>query len=314
MTRKLHIVLGCTNRKTSASLRSARLGSFSGPRRLERWQKHLEAAPRTIRADNMYAGEAWREGLKTAETARERFDTTVWILSGGFGLIREDHLLCPYSATLTPGHADSVARSGALRRRDNRLWMTALSQWRGPAAPGDPRTIAEVVAQHPDGHVLICVGPVYVDAVLDDIREAARLASPSGSLLVLASTRTPPDGLAANWIHTPGRLRTTLGGSLASVSTRVAQEIVRDTSSARGLTAAQARTTVHRLVSTSTALPTYGRVRMSDDQALGWIASHLEDEPDATASSALRAFRRSGHACEQTRFGRLFAAVESPRS
>lgn len=313
MTGQLHIVLGCTNRKTSASVHATRLGSFPGPRRLEQWQKHLDATPHTIRADAMYAGEAWREGLCAVAAGREHFDTTMWILSGGFGLVREDHLLCPYSATLAPGHADSVPRSGLLRRTDNHRWMTALSQWRGPAGPGDPRTLTEVVTHTPDAHVLVCAGPTYVDAVLDDIREAARRTSPAGSLLILASSATPANGLGAHWIHTPGRLRTTLGGSLGSVSARVAHAIVRDATFASKPSVEQARSTVQGLLAATTALPTYKRVRMSDEDTLRWITSHLDEMPAASASSALRALRTSGHACEQGHFGRLFTTARSKR-
>jgi hypothetical protein len=124
----------------------------------------------------------------------------------------------------------------------------------------------------------------------------------------------PADGLEANWVHTPGRLRTTLGGSLGSVSARVAREVVLDASSAAGPTVDQARTTVDRLLAASTALPTYERIRMSDEDTLDWIAAHLDEVPHASASSALRALRTSGHACEQRHFARLFATAWSQRA
>ena len=315
---RLHVVLSCTNRKRAPVPASLRLGSLSEDveDRVATWIERLEGASLGVEAEHLYAGEYWRAGMKLRTIARERFEVDVWVLSAGFGLIGIGQRICPYGATLSAGHADSVVtRSagslviGCQRRR----WWSALSAWNGPGGDGSRRTLTALAAHDPEASILVCAGQDYLEAIGEDLVQAQNRLTCTEQLLVFGSA-APSIPLASSWVQVPGRLRTCLGGSLSSTGVRAAMAALSTCPANGQLRASEAQRVVGALTESSEGLPAYQRKRLEDHEIDGWIRKHTLAVSTATRSRALRTFRDEGMACEQSRFGRLFdAATEVQR-
>lgn len=304
------MVLSCTNRKRVDPPMHMRLRDLpSGRDRAAAWIHRVESADLGTSADRLYAGEYWVSGSELRRHAQEWFDVEAWVISAGLGLVSAPALICTYAATLSPGHPDSVVQptdtlSASEQRRS---WWAALARWDGPAASGEPRSLAALAGRDPDANMIVCAGADYLDAVHEDLLATQHILRSSEQLLVFGSGGSPP-GVGASWITVPGRLRTLLGGSMASTGVRAARRVI----DGERLGAARAREVVGRLVESSTPLPIHERKKLNDAEIIEWTQSHLRDYGPWTKSVALREFRSAGLACEQSRFGRLFdVAVET---
>lgn len=315
---KLHVVLSCTNRKRPDPLPHLRLRDLPHGvgDRTNVWIKRVESATSDIRAEDLYAGEYWTSGTSLRGRASEHFDVEAWVISAGIGLVNLSANVCAYGATLGAGHPDSIVDSvlgSQTASEQRRRWWAALARRRGPGIDGDPRTLADLASRDPGASIVVCAGPNYLDAVADDLVAAQANLDSRGRLLVFGSGRAIGD-LETSWITVPGRLRTLLGGSMASTAVRAASEVIRETSLKGRLDAARARRLIDRLVESSPPLPVHERKKLDDDEILGWVRAHVPSGGDTTKSVALREFRGAGMACEQSRFGRLFElAIAGPQ-
>ncbi len=308
MTNDIHLVLSCTNRKRAPEPDFPRLRDVSGDveDRARAWSLAIDAATARVRAEDLYVGEYWRAGLGLAEAAKSKFRVHVWVLSAGLGLVPSSALVCAYSATLTGGHPDSVVQTGAdgipslIRRR----WWSALSTWAGPDN-GRPRTLADLANEDRSAAMVVVAGPDYVDAAADDLMCARDALAEPHQMLVLGSSE-PRAEITECWVPVPGRLRTVLGGSMASTSPRAARAIIDSLSYGEPMRAERARDVVAALARTAPPLPLFDRKRMGDFEIAAWIADLIAADSTTTKSSALRSFREAGMACEQSRFCRLF--------
>lgn len=309
----LHIVLNCTNRKRVPDSGFPRLRDVTGDiqGRVGRWTARIDATAPTLDAADLYAGEYWRAGRDLMDAASLHFNTNLWVLSAGLGLINGRDRVCAYGATLGSSHPDSVIPPGLSgRSRDmRRAWWTAISTWPGPAHAGAPRTLGELAVAGREAVILVCAGPDYIDAVAVDLATASVALVEPSHLLVFASG-PPKPGLESSWVQVPGRLRMQLGGSMTSTGPRTARAVIGAYSTAGRLTPGTARAIVNLLVGSAAPLPQYDRKRLDDQGITEWIISALQADRHATKSPALREFRDQGMACEQSRFGRLFDCAQ----
>lgn len=309
----IHAFVACTSRKRYRPAPGLQLRDLDGPvvQRAAEWTERLESARCTVAALDLYTGNSWYVARDLRSTLGD--DCQLWALSAGFGLLGADDDIAPYGATLTGGHADSVARrtdpggASCVARR----WWGALCDWRGSSSQtSGHREIASVAAERPDDLLAICAGRSYVDALADDLALAAsRLAVPE-RLIIFGSGECPDDRLRRSWVHVPARVRLAVGGALNSLFVRVARcALVENDPSHADATAARA--VVDRLVASVGRPVDIRRDKASDEQIAAWIAGELRNEQRISKSATLRRFRDSGRACEQNRFGHLFDEVQA---
>jgi hypothetical protein len=308
----IHVVLSCTNRKRETAPDFPLLRDVPGDveDRALAWTTAIDGATPRVRAEDLYVGEYWRAGQDFVDTARDRFGIDVWVMSAGLGLVRSSALVCAYSATLTRGHPDSVVQPGAVGTPTSirRRWWSALATWPGPSGAGQPRSLADVAAGDPAATIAVVAGPDYIDAATDDlVRTREALAQPDQ--LVIFSSRRSPSDIAESTVTVPGRLRTVLGGSMASTGPRAARAVIEALPRGEPLRLERARSVITTLDRSASPLPKFDRKRMEDDEISEWIGELIANEPSTTKSVALRTFRGGGMACEQDRFGRLFEDV-----
>jgi hypothetical protein len=297
-TNTIHMIVTCTNRKTRtvpAYLRLAQVRGTSASQRALEWVARLgkEQAGCGVLARDLYAGEHWTiaRGLPEYGYTHER--VYLWACSAGYGLIPASAPIHPYAATFVTGHADSVPGDPA-------AWWRTLSEWEGPQ-PGKPRTIRALTQACPDALFMLMLSPPYLRACHDDIRVAAtKVIRPDRFMLISAGTRYPGD-LGAIFLPADARLQSCLGGTRQALNVRVGERLLKEGIRSR----IDAANYLRDLLEEQPPLTRYDREKLSDEEVMSLIMDGLARSPGASASRLLRAFRDSGYACEQGRFGEL---------
>src|SRR5215213_9118238 len=120
---KLTIVVTCTDRKSLRVADGARVRSLPNldlPERHQVWRERLRLSGERRALTSLYAGEAWsRTSHLLAAASSAGFDPSLWVVSAGLGLVPATFEGPAYSATFTPGHADSV---GATSQESAHWW------------------------------------------------------------------------------------------------------------------------------------------------------------------------------------------------
>src|SRR5205807_3679443 len=94
-----------------------------------------------------YSGDHWSVVRSIADSSCDAFQIRIWICSAGFGLIRWQDSIGPYSATFARSHPDSVTGRG--RTGTSSEWWNGLTHWiprslsRPDSAPG-PRNLSDL--------------------------------------------------------------------------------------------------------------------------------------------------------------------------
>lgn len=290
--RKLTIVVNCTDRKsttpgTDLRIRSLPAGDMES--RFAVWGSNVSRAAQRIPLLNLYQGEAWRQAKGLAEDASTQgFEVRMLVASAGLGLIEVDQDAPAYAATFASGHADSVTDD--LKQLPD--WWSLLS--------GLPQST--VLAEHSDDTMLLVLSENYARAMDRDLTE---LADRGGDYLLVGGWREV-DGLQR--LPADRDLRESLGGTVSSLCLRMARRwLVQRTGSK--LCNKGDITKWSDWAATARRSENYQRRQTSDTEIGEIIQSLVEQEPDLSATRALRLVRDSGIACEQKRFGSLFSDV-----
>lgn len=259
-----------------------------------------------MRARDLYVGDHWAIARSLPEVARSAgLAPRLWVASAGYGLVPEDAPLRCYSATFTPGDADSIAETDATGSTSKWWGELARYQLDGVSAP---RSLAELARSSPRGSIyLVVASRAYVDAMADDLR--GLLAQKARLVIVAGAPGPAEEALHRAWVPSSARLCTSLGGALTSLHVRVARHLIG--SLGRDLSADTARACVEQLVEQSPARVLPVRQRTDDDSVRAFIRAGLRRDPSATHTTLLRDYRGAGQACEQKRFRAIFLAEAS---
>lgn len=306
---KLHIVVTCTERKTvqvpdELQLRNIPDGAPVG--RVAAWARRLGREGERRPALDLYKGEHWQvaKGLPDLAVAAglvAQDDVRLWTCSAGYGLIPADAPVRPYAATLTPGHADSVSRSGGIGgRADAAAWWRAIANWEGPV-PGAPRSFAALAACDPDATFLLVLSATYLQACDTDITKAAATVTDVDRFLIVSAGTRAAGEIGQLLLPADARLQADLGGTRAVLNVRIAAALLGQAT----LNRVSAAGYLSKKLSNSPGIARYDRKPMSDSKINHWITAALHEAPGVSASGLLRRFRDEGLACEQSRFGRL---------
>ncbi|TSC27501.1 hypothetical protein [Corallococcus sp. Z5C101001] len=311
----LHIVASCTDRKRLPVPETLHLRHIRGAQaevRANTWWHQLQSHMHPLGpVQELYAGEHWSVVLGLPTIAHESgFKPNLWVASAGYGLIPNEALVRPYSATFARGHADSVARDAGNQDMATQLrrWWGTLSSHAGPA-PHHARTIRQLASEQSNSSILVVASPLYIAAISDDLEGAANALQHPERLLVVSSPAPLSKGLLApHWIPSSAHHQQRLGGSRLGLHARVAREILLSAQGAR-LDAAEAQSKYQNLIKTSDPIQSYDRQPMTDDELRTFIRQVM-DEGTKSWSAALRQLRGRQFACEQRRFKSLFVQVQ----
>lgn len=293
---KLTIVVNCTDRKSvvpAPHLQVRSLPPGGTAERFASWRQRVQQPGPKVPLHRLYQGEAWLQAKSLADDARAR-GTSVRMLvaSAGLGLQDVTRQAPAYAATFASGHADSVTEH-----------PKAMADWwqRLGELPH-----AESLRDASEGPVLLVLSENYARAMDADL---VGLSTRGGDYFLVGGWRTI-DGLPR--LPADRNLRQTLGGTVSSVSLRMARRWMAQRSGLGLFTAADA-TRWDDWARTAREAESYERTPMSDEALRVRIRELLLAESGLSASRALRALRERGIACEQKRFGALFREVASVR-
>lgn len=308
-SRRLHLIVACTDRKRSTGADPVRLRDIpitnSRPRA---WWSALSAQPKRVPASELYVGDHWTVSRELPDVAKRRgFDPVLWVASAGYGLVPADAELANYSATLTPGQPDSVTAvpgDDAVAR-----WWAALAEFALEGSSTRPRTVAELAKSDAGASILVVASPPYLRAMEVDLSSAAERSGNARPILLITSKPGPQlPALQPYWVPSDSAVQTALGGALPSLHARVARYLV-ERGTPGGITPEWARVQLDQLRSSSQPPPRPDRERSSDEEVIAFIRTELARGERASHSALLRKYRDSGRACEQSRFRNLFKSA-----
>ncbi|WP_432571582.1 hypothetical protein [Kineococcus sp. SYSU DK005] len=238
----------------------------------------------------LYQGDHWAQALSLPASARAAgFEATLWVASAGLGLQPVTTQAPAYAATFAARHADRVAADAVGRRQ----WWHALQEHRGAA------TLTDLAR---GGSLLLVLSEDYGHALHEELSAAAAVASDAlligGALPVPGVQRLPADR----------RLRRHLGGTMTSLNVRTAGAWLRALPTPR-LTSPAALKGWQEWAAQVAHEEVYDRRPLSDDQIRLFITTQRALGRHTSKTTMLRALRADGQACEQSRFGRLYAEV-----
>lgn len=291
MSKKLTIVVTCTQRKAARPLpqhQARRLPAAPVEQRATTWIDIMSQATDGQPLRHLYRGEAWHQVGRLEGAARAKgFVPEVLVASAGLGLRSIDSVAPAYAATFGGGHADSVGRS----RAETQIWWEHVS--RMPSALPPQEALA--------GPTLLVLSEVYASALsadLEQLHDRGDIVIFGGKAGLLEEQR-----FAANL-----GLRDVLGGTAVSLNTRMAIAWLQQQESVN-MRASRHRQEWEAWSSEVESTTTYDR-RVIDDAGLqAWIRATSLTRPGLSKTAALRMLRDSGVACEQRRFGTMFAQI-----
>lgn len=225
---KLRLIVPCTKRKhlPAAELALAQLAGsgYQDSQALvaEWWSRALSASQgRTLPAGRLYRGAQW----PLVQAARQHCPADLHILSAGLGLLGEHDPVPGYGATFSRGADDTVALPGMTLSQAHPHWWQLLSERRLPGQAG-PRTLAELMAAHPDDGFLVVASPPYLHAIACDLQRGMQaLAEPQRQLLVITSGEQR--WLAPSLVlRSRAEMRGMLGGGLLTLNVRLAGHVM----------------------------------------------------------------------------------------
>jgi len=302
------ILASCTERKRLPTPKTLRLRSIRHRDARERaalwWRRLSHHRGEVVAATDLYAGGHWSVVRRLPAVAQAHgLHATLWVISAGYGLVPASARLHTYSATFAPGHPDSVSRNGSAGG-DRQVWWAELSRRKGPDREAS-RSIADLVRQDPSTSVLIVASAHYVDAIEPDlVRAAASLVAPERLIIITTPGKMARGPLGPHVIAAQAQWQRILGGARTSLHARLAEKILDE--AAEGLRVETVRARLERMLERSPALSQDARQKMTDDDVRAFIRQALARDPRAAHTKLLRALRGAGHACEQSRFKRLF--------
>ena len=299
------VLVTCTNRKTAEVPPTLNLRAVKGKTiaaRAAAWVGRLtDPRANTRPASSLYAGDHWQVVRSLSGGVGGTRSTSVWVCSAGYGLIPLSAPVCPYGATFAAAHPDSVVRTGgATPCSQRKAWWDVLANWPGPI-PGAARTVAALAGEHKNSILLVAASQNYLDAITDDLIEAASILRP-GRLAIFCAGADEGSPLAPYLVGSDARLQTALGGSLTSLNARCVRHAL-ETGGAGDLDLAGLRRRFSNLLRRQPALTVPGRKPMSDEEVNRYVRRALSRDPLIRPSPLLKRLRDSGRACEQRRFG-----------
>ena len=300
---RICLVVACSQRKrlpapSRLQLRSVR---SRGAERVAQWNARLGSidAPRLSAAD-LYAGDHWQSAVQAHEEARlYSSGAELWVISAGYGLIRADSKVKPYSATFATRADDAVWRGPCDGDRLGQLdrWWDGLQH---------RTSLSDLIAQ-PDTVVVVAAGAPYITALRKDIAVALESAPEDDRLSIVSAGTSEGDGM----LPVDGRFRTLVGGTDSSLNARVLAMLASEAATHRFRRSAMTEF-VLRMASDLPELARGGGARVSDDEVARCIDVIRKKHPTIGRTSALQMLRRDRVACGQSRFKTIWQQTALP--
>ncbi len=303
MTDTFRLLVSCTNRKRRDPLPGRLLRSVPrGPLRLrfEKWIEARDADPddRSPAAE-LYVGDHWHTATQILEEAPNAAE--LWVLSAGYGLIRDETPISPYGATFTPGTPDSVSETTS--RSDSQRWWELLTTNRAHTA--SPHSVSDLAKSASFSPMVVVASATYATACTNDLLEAGTILG--DRLVVISIGGRDISDLKRHLVDLDARVEHAVGGTRTALNARTARALVRSLGT-ESISVSSMQLAADRLVKDLPSANVWNRRPHSDEEVLEWIRDRLAID-NLSRTRLLRDFRAEGNACEQRRFAGLYERV-----
>lgn len=313
VSRRLRVIATCSQRKRrnpDPALLARNLPEEPVAVRVQDWLGRLrDSTGERLAAIDMYAGDHWSvvRDLETVGTAELEID--LWIVSAGYGLIPRDAIIQAYGATFSAAQHDFVLDRTQGEDRSSALgeWWRSLAGWSGPK-PGMPRTLAALARAEPATPLLVIASAEYVAALAGDLAAARDALEEPERLSIASIGGRNGSELSGSLLPGDARVQDWLGGAMQSLNARLAREVVRRNEEWT-LRRPEIAEHINRELESRGEFSRPPREPRDDAEVRSFIREALEQDPGARHTPLLRRFRDKGHACEQSRFRRLYQEV-----
>jgi hypothetical protein len=267
--------------------------------RFDAWIRAIESHHNLVPAVDLYKGDYWQY-VRACSSALSAFDSQLWIISAGLGLIPSGTTIPPYSATFSRRNPDSIGQTIEMARD----WWELLAQRN--VRLGFPGSLTELHSRNPEAVFLLCLSSPYVEVLLPELKVLSTVASTQIAVFSAGfDQKNAPDTL----LPLNARYQSHVGGSRGSLNSRILLDVIRKLS-VDELNPSGIRRYLSTVGEKLPPLQKFARTALIDREIQEHISRHLMQHRQASASSTLRAFRDKGFACERSRFHQLFEDVK----
>ena len=175
----LNIIVTCTSRKTIKPHPDLRVGAFADRNeKANDWIAAVEKVNQSVKLDekimplDLYAGEHWKiaKELPLQIKNSRHWESDLWVLSAGYGLLHEKAKIVSYAAAFSNGKADSISPS---LDTDSKAFRT---EWWGKlmklssGKESKPKSLEELGRKDESSKFLIACSQPYLQAISDDLK------------------------------------------------------------------------------------------------------------------------------------------------
>ena len=257
--------------------------------------------------DRLYCGGGWSTARALYSTAQSLGASKLHVLSAGFGLISEHHLIPSYSATFAPEEdqiAKRIAEPGTAAEK-HKSWWQNINSLRGLGETPITTTT------NPASHCIVTAGIQYILACSTDLSCLAR-EQRLGSLIIVCTGASPSiidSALRACLLPIDVRIEQLLGGPRSTLNQRATIWLLSNVVPHTGFDTGHMTSYINKTLGAAPNTRHPAREQVCDAQITSWLRAELARDPSLSASKLLSLFRRRNTACEQSRFARLVSTA-----
>jgi len=314
VTQAINLVVSCTSRKRYDTAPGMAVHEIKEPNldaRLRIWKERLGAVrTEEYPAAEIYMGDHWCVARSIPkEAARCGLSIRLWISSAGYGLIRPDTPIKPYQATFARGEQDYIGVGITGTGEVEQKWWAGVCAYRirNKENANSPRSLQALAEAFPRTPMVVALSVDYLRAVKEDLAATFHNQFFLEHLsIVSCGTRERHSVWRNNLLPCDGSMSRALGGTLTSLNVRVVRRLFQ-------LWGGAAPTVEHLAKLTGQighqSRSICKRAPSRDSEVADFIYSRLNKAPGISKTKLLGEFRNAGQACEQRRFGEIYARI-----
>ncbi|MGA7588449.1 MAG: hypothetical protein WCB03_20820 [Rouxiella badensis] len=312
----INLITTCTNGKHSNSCNSLNLGDYSAGKTsasvlIHSWCNALKEALEKsafISVEDLYKGGHWA----TAKKIKNIYPIDLWVLSAGFGLLNNKDKIVPYQATFATGYTESIPlySNDYPAKSFHRTWWKEITE-RSPLKSNHATSITMLMKEKPWEYFIICGSPDYINAIeLDIINGLEYLKSPRKQLLIITSKKIN-NRLGDYLLKSDIRMAEFLKCNMLMLNISLAKYFI---SHFNDGSKEDFSIVAHEISNQLNTLPerkVIKGIKRNPEEVEKYILVLLQQQPEISATKALRSFRDSGNSFEEKRFRMLFQSVSA---
>ncbi len=317
--KRVGLLVSCTKRKRGrmhSRMLFHTLGRMNVDLLVGEWIQRMKSTDGQSAVKNLYCGPGWACVRAACTEVEETFGrVSLYALSAGFGLLRAEDSVPPYSATFASGE-DQIARQIA----GSSSTVEAHRQWWHAIKTARQEEWATALADlRSEDYVVVAASVDYLEAAADDLTQLALALGRERLFIisVVASRASLDESVKSCLLPTDSTIEEILPGPRSSINQRAllwfVGTVIPKASWDREAIEAEMLACLASCQQRRAIRPKRVVCKMDDLEVKEWIRVQLLQQPNMPRSRLLRLLRSDQRSCEQSRFSRLVDDVKAER-